>query len=112
VSRVAREYRARHDDSWDIRRIGGGTIMRDSSSTPWRPDAFARKWHALAERRRNHLAELYETGAWKRYFTEETLRMHMRDAVREAEHWGSMIDESAPAATERPQAPSAASRAA
>jgi uncharacterized repeat protein (TIGR03809 family) len=83
--------------------------MHDSSLTPWRPDAFARKWHALAERRRSHLAELYESGAWKRYFTEETLRAHMREAVREAERWGSMVDESA---SERRQAPSTAPRAA
>jgi uncharacterized repeat protein (TIGR03809 family) len=86
--------------------------MRDSSFTPWRPDAFARKWHALAERRRSHLAELYESGAWKRYFTEETLRARMREAVREAERWGSMVDAPAPSASERPQAPSTAPRAA
>jgi uncharacterized repeat protein (TIGR03809 family) len=86
--------------------------MHDSSSTPWRPDAFARKWHALAERRRSHLAELYENGAWKRYFTEETLRAHMREAVREAEHWGSMVDKSAPSASERREPASTAPRAA
>jgi uncharacterized repeat protein (TIGR03809 family) len=86
--------------------------MHDSTSMPWRPDAFARKWHALAERRRNHLAELYDSGAWKRYFTEETLRAHMRDAVREAERWSAMVDESAAPASERRQPPSTAPRAA
>ena len=67
--------------------------MYDSQSTSWRPGAFARKWHALAERRRNHLAELYQSGAWHRYFTEETLRSRMREAVREVDHWGAMLDD-------------------
>ena len=68
-----------------IRRSGGGTIMSHSNSMSWRPEAFARKWHALAERRRNHLAELYQSGAWHRYFTEDTLRNQMREAVREVD---------------------------
>jgi uncharacterized repeat protein (TIGR03809 family) len=70
---------------------GGGATMHDSISKSWQPKALARKWHALAERRRNHLKELYETGAWKRCFTEETLRAQMREAVREVEHWGAML---------------------
>ena len=53
----------------------------------WRADVFARKWHALAKRRREHLAELYESGRWRRYYDEETFRSHMRAAVREVEHW-------------------------
>ena len=65
--------------------------MHDSKSTSWRPDEFARKWHALAQRRRKHLAELYQSGAWHRYFTEETLRAHMREATREVERWGAVL---------------------
>ncbi len=75
----------------------GGATMHDSNSKSWQPDVFARKWHALAERRRNHLRELYESGAWKRYFSEDTLRTQMREAVREVEHWGAMLDEPAAA---------------
>jgi uncharacterized repeat protein (TIGR03809 family) len=86
--------------------------MHDSKFTSWQPKTFARKWHALAERRRKHLAELYENGTWKRYFTEETLRAHMRDATREVEHWNAAIDEPAPAAAERQQAPPNTHRAA
>ena len=67
--------------------------MSHSNSMSWRPDAFARKWHALAERRRNHLAELYQSGAWQRYFTEETLRTHMREATREVDRWSAMLDD-------------------
>jgi len=33
------------------------------------------KSRVLAERRRAHLLELYQTGRWKRYFTEERFLM-------------------------------------
>jgi len=86
--------------------------MHESKSTSWQPKAFARKWHALAERRRKHLAELYESGTWKRYFTEETLRTHMREATREVERWNATLDEPAPSSGERHQAPPPTPRAA
>ena len=75
--------------------------MHDSNSKSWRPEAFARKWHALAERRCKHLNELYENGAWKRYFTEETLHAQMREASREAERWGAMLPDRVPAEAEQ-----------
>jgi hypothetical protein len=86
--------------------------MHDSKSTPWRPEVFARKWRALAERRRSHLKELYDSGAFKRHVTEDILRAHMREAVREAESWGAMADETAPAAPEAREAPDTNTRAA
>jgi uncharacterized repeat protein (TIGR03809 family) len=86
--------------------------MDDSKSTSWRPDAFARKWHALAQRRRDHLAELYHSGAWQRYFTEETLRTHMREAVREVEHWGALLGDQPAAETAHREAPATSPRAA
>jgi hypothetical protein len=36
-------------------------------------DSIARKWLALAERRRAHLIELRENGRWQRYYTEDQL---------------------------------------
>ena len=95
-----------------IRRSGGGAIMSDSKSTSWRPDALARKWHALAERRRNHLAELYQSGAWHRYFTEDTLRSQMREAVREVDHWSAMLDDQPAADAGAREAPATSPRAA
>ena len=86
--------------------------MSDSKSISWRPDALARKWHALAQRRRDHLAELYQSGAWQRFFTEETLRVQMREAVREVEHWGAMLGDEPSAEAAHPEAPSANPRAA
>jgi hypothetical protein len=32
-------------------------------------DTIARKWLALAERRRAHLIELRDSGRWQRYYT-------------------------------------------
>jgi hypothetical protein len=86
--------------------------MHDSKSTSWRPEVFARKWHALAERRRSHLKELHDSGTFKRHVTEEMLRVHMREAAREAEGWGAMAGEATPAAPEADEAPAASTRAA
>jgi uncharacterized repeat protein (TIGR03809 family) len=86
--------------------------MQDSKSTRWRPEIFARKWQALAERRRAHLAELYANGHWKRYFSEEAFRAQMRDAVREVERWSVIADpdaaKSPPAGSKAPRPPRAA----
>ena len=86
--------------------------MQDPSSTRWRPDVFARKWHALAERRRNHLAELYDNGRWKRYFSDEAFRTHMGEAVREVEHWRVMVESGSAPASDDDTAPRPAPRAA
>jgi uncharacterized repeat protein (TIGR03809 family) len=48
------------------------------------------KWRMLAERRRAHLLELYQTGRWKRYFSEERFLVQMRDAVRLTERWAEL----------------------
>jgi uncharacterized repeat protein (TIGR03809 family) len=86
--------------------------MHDSKSTSWRPDEFARKWHALALRRRRHLSELYQSGAWRRYFTEETLRAQMRDAVSEVERWGAVLGDEPSGATDHEEAAANSPRAA
>ncbi len=95
-----------------IRRSGGGATMSDSNSTSWRPNAFARNWHALAQRRRAHLAELYQSGAWERYFTEDTLRNQMREAVREVERWSAMLGDDASADAGHPEGSATSPRAA
>jgi len=78
--------------------------MHDSKSTSWRPDEFARKWHALARRRRKHLSELYHSGARHRHFTEERLRSQMNEATREVERWGAVLGDAA-GETDHEQAP-------
>jgi uncharacterized repeat protein (TIGR03809 family) len=60
----------------------------------WHPehalDAVALKWRSLAERRRAHFIELYQTGRWKHYYSEERFLHHMREAVRMTERWAKI----------------------
>ena len=49
-----------------------------------------RKWHALAVKQREHLVELYRTGRWRHYYTEEKFLAHMREAVRGVEAWRAL----------------------
>ena len=51
------------------------------------PAEITRKGRELAEKRRAHFIELYETGRWKRYYTEEQLLVRMREAIRMVETW-------------------------
>jgi len=46
-----------------------------------------RKWRGLAEQRRAHLVELYDTGRWKHYYSEDQLLAKMREAIRLVETW-------------------------
>jgi len=50
-----------------------------------------RRWHALAERRRNHVVELYRSERWRRYYAEDAFRNLMRDAIQDAETWGRVL---------------------
>ena len=61
----------------------------------------SRKWRALADRRRAHLVELFHSGRWKRYYTEEQFLHRLRDAVRASERWAEI----APALTVPAQEP-------
>jgi len=51
------------------------------------PVELTRKWRDLAEKRRAHLIELYDSGRWKHYYTEEQLVARMRDAINLADRW-------------------------
>jgi uncharacterized repeat protein (TIGR03809 family) len=57
---------------------------------------IALKWRALIQRRREHLTELYRSGRYKRYFTEEKLLSQMREAAKAAEDWDAVIAAAAP----------------
>ena len=47
----------------------------------------AMRWRSLAEKRRDHHFELYRSGRWAHYYTEETFLTEMRKAVALAERW-------------------------
>jgi uncharacterized repeat protein (TIGR03809 family) len=50
-------------------------------------DRIAQRWRDLAERRRSHFVELYESGRWKLYYTEADFALRMREVCEAAEQW-------------------------
>ena len=52
-----------------------------------------RRWHALAERRRNHMVDLYRSERWRRYYSEDSFRLLMRDVIQNAETWGKVLED-------------------
>jgi hypothetical protein len=58
-----------------------------SARQPSPYDDVARKWVALAERRRSHIAELRESGRWRHYYTWEELLAELREAVNSRNEW-------------------------
>jgi len=51
------------------------------------PAEITRKGRELAEKRRAHLVELYDTGRWKHYYTQDQFLARMREAISLAETW-------------------------
>jgi uncharacterized repeat protein (TIGR03809 family) len=47
----------------------------------------ALKWRSLIERRRAHFIELYLTGRWKRYYSEEQFLVTFRETMIIADRW-------------------------
>jgi uncharacterized repeat protein (TIGR03809 family) len=52
---------------------------------------ITRKGRDLAERRRVHLVDLYDSGRWKHYYTEGELLARMREAIRMVETWDRLL---------------------
>jgi uncharacterized repeat protein (TIGR03809 family) len=69
-----------------------------------RLEAVALKWRTLAERRRDHHIELYRTGRWRHYYTDQEFLAEMRIAIALARRWARI----APRPEEREAADSAA----
>lgn len=68
--------------------------MADQDLPPY-TEHLARQWRALAERRRRALLEIYRSGRWRRYYTEEQLTALMRDAERDIGRWRELAGEPA-----------------
>jgi hypothetical protein len=58
-----------------------------SARQPGPYDSVARKWHALAERRRAHFFELRDSGCWRHYYTWDELLEALREAVSSRDEW-------------------------
>jgi uncharacterized repeat protein (TIGR03809 family) len=52
------------------------------------------RWRALADRRLEHMTLLYETGRWRRYFTEEKFLDVIRETKEAADRWHRLAPES------------------
>src|ERR1700742_1912911 len=48
------------------------------------------RWCALAERRLDHLTELFETGRWRRYYSERVFLDNIREAKRAVKNWRAL----------------------
>ncbi len=59
---------------------------------PSRPrlDEIALKWHDLAQRRLDHYTELYRSGRWQRYYSQERFAMRMLDVINAARQWRAL----------------------
>jgi uncharacterized repeat protein (TIGR03809 family) len=57
------------------------------------------RWRMLAEQRLDHMSVLYQTGRWRRYFTEERFLGIIREATESVERWRQIAPEPVAAAT-------------
>ena len=67
---------------------------------PFAMDQAALKWRNLAERRQAHFIELYESGRWKHYYTDQEFIARLREAAAAVSRWAEI----APRAEEKRQA--------
>jgi len=56
---------------------------------------IAHKWQALTERRREHFVELYRSGRWRRYYSEETFRHQLSEVTAGLAAWEALAKEEA-----------------
>ena len=48
---------------------------------------IAQRWHGLAEQRLAYYTELYRSGRWKHYYTQESFAARMLDVIAAAKKW-------------------------
>ena len=65
-------------------------------------DEVALKWRALAERRRAHFVELFDSGRWKYYFDEKQFFDCMYETIRQCERWAEIAPRPEDKASEQP----------
>lgn len=53
-------------------------------------DAISKKWFDLAQRRLDYYVELYRSGRYRHYFTEETLALRMLDVIQAVRQWAEL----------------------
>jgi uncharacterized repeat protein (TIGR03809 family) len=48
------------------------------------------RWRLLAERRLEHLTELFESGRWRRYYSERAFLENIQEAKAAVAHWRNL----------------------
>ncbi len=61
--------------------------------------AIVQRWHALAQRRLDDYTELYRSGRWRHYYTQDQFAMRMLDVISTAKKWSDLAEQAKP---ERP----------
>lgn len=58
-------------------------------TSPGSPDLekIARRWHDLAEQRLAYYTEMYRSGRWKHYYTQESFAVRMLEVIEGAKKW-------------------------
>jgi hypothetical protein len=56
-----------------------------AAATKW--ERLAQKWRGIAERRSAHHVEMFYSGRWKHYYTDEEFLVAMRSAILLARRW-------------------------
>ena len=51
---------------------------------------LATRWRALAEQRLQYLTDLFDSGRWRRYYSETTLLENVQEARRAVEAWRAL----------------------
>ena len=62
--------------------------MSERQPSPY--DSIARKWLALADRRREHFLEILNSGRWRHYFTDLELREEMHKIALVRDRWAKL----------------------
>jgi uncharacterized repeat protein (TIGR03809 family) len=60
-------------------------------STAFPSDQIAQRWRDLADRRRSHFIELYQSGRWKLYYSEAEFIARLREVFQAAEQWERLV---------------------
>jgi len=61
------------------------------------PVSVAQKGHDLAAQRAEYYRELFESGRWRHYGTEDDIKARVTEASAELATWRSMLEQSAQA---------------
>ena len=65
-------------------------------TTPFDAERYQRtleRWRVLADQRLEHMTLLYDTGRWRRYFTEEKFLSIIRETKEAADRWHRLAPE-------------------